>query len=121
MPLALQARLLRVLQERVVMPLGSSKSIPVDVAVICATHRNLREMIDAAAFREDLYYRLNGLAVRLPPLRERSDLVVLVRRILAGRVPAGAAADRAEVVDLFRRYPGRATSASSPTCCAPPA
>ena len=82
MPVALQAHLLRVLQERQVTPLGSSKSVAVDVSIICATHRNLREMIDRKAFREDLFYRLNGLAVRLPPLRERSDLVALVRRIL---------------------------------------
>ena len=82
MPVALQAHLLRVLQERQVTPLGSTKSVTVDVSIICATHRNLREMIDRKAFREDLFYRLNGLAVRLPPLRERSDLAALVRRIL---------------------------------------
>ena len=72
MPLALQAHLLRVLQERRVVPLGSAKSVPVDVSIICATHRDLRGMIGDKAFREDLYYRLNGMAVRLPPLRERS-------------------------------------------------
>jgi sigma-54 dependent transcriptional regulator, acetoin dehydrogenase operon transcriptional activator AcoR len=82
MPLALQARLLRVLQERQVMPLGSNKSIPVDVAIVSATHRDLRAMIAAHAFREDLYYRLNHLVVKLPPLRERSDLPLLVQRIL---------------------------------------
>ena len=82
MPLSLQAHLLRVLQERQVTPLGSAKSVAVDVAIICATHRNLREMIAAGSFREDLFYRLNGLAVRLPPLRERSDLMALARRIL---------------------------------------
>ncbi|MGA0611877.1 sigma-54-dependent Fis family transcriptional regulator [Caldimonas sp. KR1-144] len=84
MPLPLQAHLLRVLQERQVTPLGSNKAIAVDVTIICATHRNLRGMIEQQAFREDLYYRLNGLAVRLPPLRERSDLSALVRRILDG-------------------------------------
>ena len=80
MPLAMQARLLRVLQERVVTPLGSSASIPVDVRLICATHQRLRELIERKAFRDDLYYRLNGLTVRLPPLRERSD----VRQIISG-------------------------------------
>ncbi|OYU76380.1 MAG: sigma-54-dependent Fis family transcriptional regulator, partial [Burkholderiales bacterium PBB5] len=79
MPVGLQAHLLRVLQERQVTPLGSAKSVAVDVSIICATHRNLREMIEAKQFREDLFYRLNGLAVRLPPLRERSDLMALVR------------------------------------------
>jgi sigma-54 dependent transcriptional regulator, acetoin dehydrogenase operon transcriptional activator AcoR len=82
MPVALQAHLLRVLQERQVVPLGSSKAVAVDVAIVCATHRNLRDMIAAQTFREDLYYRLNGLAVRLPPLRERSDLAALAARIV---------------------------------------
>ncbi|MBA5687928.1 sigma-54-dependent Fis family transcriptional regulator [Rugamonas apoptosis] len=83
MPLPLQARLLRVLQERQVTPLGSARSIPVDIALVCATHRNLREQIEAHTFREDLYYRLNGLVVKLPALRERSDLPALLARVLA--------------------------------------
>jgi transcriptional regulator of acetoin/glycerol metabolism len=82
MPYPLQVRLLRVLQERLVNPLGSTRSIPVDVAIICATHRDLREMIAQNRFREDLYYRLNGLVVKLPPLRERTDLTVVVHRML---------------------------------------
>ncbi len=82
MPLAMQARLLRVLQERVVTPLGSSASIPVDVRLICATHQRLRDLIERKAFRDDLYYRLNGLTVRLPPLRERSDVREIVARLL---------------------------------------
>jgi len=114
MPVALQAHLLRVLQERQVTPLGSNKSVAVDVAIVCATHRNLREMIDRKAFREDLFYRLNGLAVRLPPLRERSDLLALVRRILdqlaepdrgerAGHRPRQLQPD-ADVLRLFQHY-----------------
>ncbi len=82
MPLSLQAHLLRVLQERHVTPLGGTRAMAVDVAIICATHRHLQQMIEAGTFRQDLYYRLNGLSVRLPPLRQRSDLTVLVRRIL---------------------------------------
>jgi transcriptional regulator of acetoin/glycerol metabolism len=74
MPLNLQARLLRVLQERSVTPLGSSKSIQVDISLVCATHRRLREEVAQGSFREDLYYRLNGLCVTLPALRERSDI-----------------------------------------------
>ncbi len=109
MPVALQAHLLRVLQERQVTPLGSSKSVAVDVSIICATHRNLREMIDRKQFREDLFYRLNGLAVRLPALRERSDLLALVRRILdqlaepSGR-PRRLQPD-SDVLRLFQHYP----------------
>src|SRR5437773_1962194 len=73
MPLDLQAKLLRVLQERMVTPLGSVKSIAVNIAVTCATHRYLQEMIRQGLFRQDLYYRLNGLVVKLPPLRARTD------------------------------------------------
>ncbi len=105
MPLALQARLLRVLQERCVTPLGSHKAIAVDIAVIGATHRNLREMIDAGRFREDLYYRMNGLVVRLPALRERSDLAAVARRILASECPGGAPQIGASVMALFQRHP----------------
>jgi transcriptional regulator of acetoin/glycerol metabolism len=108
MPLPLQARLLRVLQERCVTPLGSGKSIAVDIAVIGATHRNLREMIQRGEFREDLYYRLNGLVLRLPPLRERSDLTLVAQRILANECPQGAPRIGAEVMALFQRcdWPG---------------
>jgi transcriptional regulator of acetoin/glycerol metabolism len=83
MPLSLQARLLRVLQEREVQPLGGGKSVAVDFALVCATHRNLREEMQAGRFREDLYYRMNGLTLLLPSLRERSDQAVLVQRLLA--------------------------------------
>jgi transcriptional regulator of acetoin/glycerol metabolism len=104
MPQALQARLLRVLQERSVTPLGSNKSISVDIAVFCATHRNLREMIARQTFREDLYYRVNGLAVRLPALRERSDLDVIVQRILLSERPHDVPKLCPQVAELFRRY-----------------
>ena len=82
-PLNLQARLLRVLQERSVTPLGSTRAIQVDISLVCATHRRLREEVARGSFREDLYYRLNGLAVTLPPLRERSDLRALVSKLAA--------------------------------------
>jgi transcriptional regulator of acetoin/glycerol metabolism len=104
MPLALQARLLRALQERCVTPLGSQKSVAVDIAVIGATHRNLREMIEAGTFREDLYYRLNGLVVRLPALRERCDLGIVARRILLAECPQGTPAISPSVMALFNRY-----------------
>jgi transcriptional regulator with PAS, ATPase and Fis domain len=104
MPLALQARLLRVLQERCVTPLGSQKSITVDIAVIGATHRNLREMIDAGQFREDLYYRLNGLAVRLPALRDRCDLGAVARRILLAECPQDTPRISPSVMALFEAY-----------------
>ena len=84
MPLALQARLLRVLQERKVAPLGGGEEQALDIALICATHRDLKQEVLAQRFREDLYYRVNGLCVQLPPLRERDDLPALCRQLLAG-------------------------------------
>jgi transcriptional regulator of acetoin/glycerol metabolism len=83
MPLALQTRLLRVLSEREVVPLGAERALPVDVQLICATHRNLQTLVDAGEFRLDLYYRLNGMALTLPPLRERHDRAALIDAILA--------------------------------------
>lgn len=99
MPYPLQMRLLRVLQERLVNPLGSDKSIPVDIAIICATHRDLREMIAQNRFRDDLYYRLNGLVVKLPPLRERTDLATVVQRMLQSELSDCTTARRLSVAD----------------------
>lgn len=106
MPLALQARLLRVLQERNVVPLGSGRATPVDLSIICATHRKLRDLVSQGQFRADLYYRLNGLTVMLPPLRERTDLRALVQRILDSEssIPRGLSIDD-EVLALFERHP----------------
>lgn len=81
MPLSLQARLLRVLQERTVTPLGSSKSISVDFDLVSATNQNLKAKVAAGEFRSDLYYRINGLSVSLPSLRERTDLAQLINLI----------------------------------------
>ncbi|MCA6217288.1 sigma-54-dependent Fis family transcriptional regulator [Ideonella sp. B7] len=104
MPLGLQAHLLRVLQERCVTPLGSQKSIPVDIAVVSATHRDLRGMIEQGKFREDLYYRLNGLVVRLPALRDRSDLAVVARRILSALGVSGSLEISPAVMAMFLHY-----------------
>ncbi|MBA4261611.1 MAG: sigma-54-dependent Fis family transcriptional regulator [Comamonadaceae bacterium] len=105
MPKHLQARLLRVLQERKVSPLGAGKEVDVDVAVVCATHKNLKDMIARGDFREDLYYRLNGLVVRLPALRERSDFELVVRKILKSLCENGQNIHLStEVLDLFKRY-----------------
>ena len=83
MPLALQARLLRVLQDRKVAPLGAGEEQDIDVALICATHRDLKRLVDEKHFREDLFYRVNGISVMLPALREREDFSGLVGRLLA--------------------------------------
>jgi transcriptional regulator of acetoin/glycerol metabolism len=104
MPFPLQARLLRVLQERMVTPLGSVKSIPLDVDLICATNHNLRDRIAKGLFREDLYYRLNGLVVKLPPLRDRTDLETVIRKILASESAGRHYRIADEVLHLFKRH-----------------
>ena len=83
MPLPLQVKLLRALQERQIRPVGSAKSIPIDVRVISATHRDLKQAMQEQSFREDLYYRLNVVNLQLPTLRERAeDIPLLARHVL---------------------------------------
>lgn len=82
MPLALQARLLRVLQERRVAPLGGGDEVEINIRLVCATHRDLRAQVTAGDFREDLFYRLNGVGVQLPGLRERADLDSFIPQLL---------------------------------------
>lgn len=86
MPLSLQTRLLRVLQEREVLRIGATVPTPVDLRVIAATHRDLPAQVVAGLFRQDLYYRLNILSVRLPPLRERHGDLRLLARHLAEKI-----------------------------------
>lgn len=83
MPLNLQTRLLRVLAEKEIQPLGSESVIKVDLNIICATLRNLEELVRDKLFREDLYYRLNGVTIKLPPVRERMDRAQLIQNVLA--------------------------------------
>ena len=85
MPPSLQVKLLRVLQQREVIPVGATEVLPVDVRIIAATNRNLEEEVQRGNFRSDLFYRLNVIAIELPPLRERrDDLILLIDRFLAG-------------------------------------
>jgi len=101
MPLSLQTRLLRVLQEKEVMRLGSTDTIPVDVRIISATHQPLLEMVKAGRFRKDLYYRLNILNLKLPPLRERvEDIPGLVKQLFGIALSKlGLAHPTAEFID----------------------
>jgi sigma-54 specific flagellar transcriptional regulator A len=93
MSLDMQVKLLRVLQERVIDPVGSTRQIPIDVRVIAATHRDLEAEIQAGRFREDLYYRLNVLPVVTPPLRERPEDIAELLRFYAEhyKLPKGPA------------------------------
>ncbi|MCB1777409.1 MAG: sigma 54-interacting transcriptional regulator, partial [Candidatus Competibacteraceae bacterium] len=82
LPLPLQAKLLRFLQERVVERVGGREMIPVDVRVVCATHRDLSVLIDEGQFREDLYYRISEITIQIPALREREGDVLLIAHAL---------------------------------------
>ncbi|MFV1973953.1 MAG: PEP-CTERM-box response regulator transcription factor, partial [Thiohalobacterales bacterium] len=86
MPLSLQAKLLRFLQERVVERVGGRKEIPVDLRVICATHKNLHELIRTGDFREDLYYRISELSITIPSLHEREGDALLLARVFLERI-----------------------------------
>jgi len=106
MPLRVQARLLRVLQERCVQPLGSSELHPVDVRLVSATNRPLRQDVDSGQFRADLYYRISGLNLELPPLRERSDKQALFQKLWEQhREPHQRAGISREVLELFQHHP----------------
>ncbi len=85
LPLNLQVKLLRVLQERVVMRVGSSKPEKIDIRIVAATNRDLDEMVRTRTFREDLYYRLNVVNLWLPPLRERGDDVLIIAKMLLSK------------------------------------
>lgn len=112
MPLSMQAKLLRVIQERQVVRVGGEHPVPVDVRLILATHRDLRQLVQEGRFREDLYYRVHVIQLRIPPLRERrEDILWLARRFLAdyaqshGGVPRGLT-PAAEQALLEHTWPG---------------
>ncbi len=112
MPLSTQAKLLRVLQEREVRPLGATKAVALDLRLVCATHRDLSVEVEAGRFREDLYYRVAVVQVRMPPLRERiEDLPDLCQSILnkigreGGRKPPELGSDALRLL-ATQRWPG---------------
>ncbi|HEY6923089.1 MAG TPA: sigma 54-interacting transcriptional regulator [Steroidobacteraceae bacterium] len=106
MPLMLQTRLLRVLEEQEIVPLGSESPIKVDLHVLAASHRNLRDMIARGTFRDDLYYRLNGITLELPALRERADKERVIRHALAAETGNGRpAAIERDALHRLLTYP----------------
>ena len=113
LPLELQAKLLRVIQEREIDKLGGLKSIRVDFRLICSTNKSLPDLIAAKAFREDLYYRINVLEIFVPPLRDRRDAHPLLVRHFIGQINGDLGLHVEDVdedaLDLLRRYDWRAT------------
>ena len=111
-PLELQAKLLRVLQESSVTPLGSTKSYPIDIRVLCATNHNLHEMVQEETFRADLYYRLNVVNLEVPPLRQRKeDILPLAEYFLVNQAtfygePPKVITPTAEKLLLNYAWPG---------------
>ena len=87
MPFEQQTRLLRVIAEREITPLGAERSVPVNFALICATHQSLTHLVENGSFREDLFYRIATGVVQLPPLRERTDRAELVCNMVATELP----------------------------------
>ena len=112
LPLHMQVKLLRVIQEKKVRPVGETREIPVDVRILSATHRRLDEMVKTGRFREDLYYRINVIELRVPALRERLDDVPQLVEVLVDKVsrhigvPRPAISDAAMAKLLDYSYPG---------------
>ena len=112
LPLHMQVKLLRVIQEKTIRPVGSATEIPVDVRILSATHKNLQDLVADGEFREDLYYRINVIELNVPPLRERGrDMLLLateiLRRLAADLgVPTPGLTAAAEAALTTYRFPG---------------
>ena len=109
LPLAMQVKLLRAIQEKRVRKVGAVTEEPVDVRIVCATHRNLRDCVDKGSFRQDLYYRLNVIELRMPSLRERMEdipsLVAAILRKLCGEAPPAISAQALQALAAYP-FPG---------------
>lgn len=108
LPLAMQVKLLRAIQEKAVRPVGDTKEVPVDIRVLSATHKNLPELVQEGSFRQDLFYRINVIELAVPPLRERPDDISLLSNHILERIAKEYECDPASLtpaaVDRLRSY-----------------
>ena len=108
LPLAMQVKLLRAIQEKAVRPVGDTKEVPVDIRVLSATHKNLPELVQEGSFRQDLFYRINVIELAVPPLRERPDDIPLLSSHILGRIAKEYECDPAaltpEAIERLRGY-----------------
>ncbi len=109
LPLHMQVKLLRLIQEKTVRPIGEARELPVDVRILSATHRKLADLVAEGKFREDLFYRVNVIELRVPPLRERGEDVALLAESILGRLTRRmkieAPSLTSEALDALRNYP----------------
>jgi two-component system response regulator PilR (NtrC family) len=109
LPLHMQVKLLRVIQEKTVRPIGEQREAPIDVRILSATHKNLAELVSQAKFREDLFYRINVIELRVPALRERAedipDLADAIVRRLSRRLGMEAPTLTSEALDVLQNFP----------------
>src|SRR5262249_32115595 len=109
LPLHMQVKLLRVIQEKTLRPIGEQRESPIDVRILSATHKNLSELVAQSKFREDLFYRINVIELRVPALRERAeaipDLAGAIVRRLARRLGAEAPTITPLALDVLKHFP----------------
>ena len=109
LPLSMQVKLLRAIQEKSVRPVGSQSEIKVDVRILCATHKSLHDLVAQGKFRQDLYYRLNVIELQIPPLRERTEDISVLAETLCSKLSANLAMKppllSVDAIEALQRYP----------------
>ena len=107
LPLAVQGKLLRAIQEKQIEPIGAKSPITINTRIIVATHKNLKEMVEAGEFREDLYYRLSEVELNIPPLRQRpNDILMLAQEFIKDNYAELSFSDEAKLWLMDQRWPG---------------
>ncbi|MET0067670.1 MAG: sigma-54 dependent transcriptional regulator [Candidatus Thiodiazotropha sp.] len=109
LPLHMQVKLLRAIQEKRIRPIGAQQELPIDVRIICATHKNLRQLVESGEFRQDLYYRINVIELPLPPLRERTEDIPLLAQHILTRIARESGTEKSKLsptaLKKLKHYP----------------